>query len=286
MNKETDEKLAEYAASGNRQALELLAKRYRDYFYNIALKMYFYPEDAQDITQEALIKLITNLSGFENRSSFKTWAYKICVNHIINFRKSKAEKLHASSFSEYWKKINSTEDFDFPDTSGMCADTHTILDEIKTSCMTGMLLCLSREQRMVYILGGIFGLSDSMCSEILDITRDNFRQKLSRARKSIRNFMTEKCGLVKAGNPCHCGDKAKSLIESGYINPGNLRFCRDYTLSIEKISEKKLDDFDDFYEEKCRKLFLTHPYQQPPGFIDDIKNIIESDRFRSIFNFN
>jgi RNA polymerase sigma factor (sigma-70 family) len=252
MNNETDEKLAEYSAAGNRQALEHLVNRYRDYFYNIALRMYFYPEDAKDLTQEALIKLITNISGFQDRSLFKTWAYKICINHIINFKKSKAEKLHASSFSEYWKEINSTEDFDFPDTSGTGTDTQTILDEIKTSCMSGMLLCLNRERRMVYILGGIFGLNDSMCADILDITKDNFRQKLSRARKSIKNFMAEKCGLIKPGNPCNCGHKAKFLIERGYIKPGNLRFCRNYTYSIEKISEKKLGEFDDFYEEKCR----------------------------------
>jgi DNA-directed RNA polymerase specialized sigma24 family protein len=62
-----------------------------------------------------------------------------------------------------------------------------------------MPLC---EQRIVYVLGEIFGATDRLGAELLDISRDSFRQKLARARRDLCNFMQDKCGLVKASNPC------------------------------------------------------------------------------------
>lgn len=42
--------------------------------------------------------------------------------------------------------------------------------------MTGMLLCLNRDQRLVYILGEIFEVDSKTGAELLDISSDNFRQ--------------------------------------------------------------------------------------------------------------
>ena len=52
-----------------------------------------------------------------------------------------------------------------------------------------MLLCLDREQRLIYVLGEIFGVTDVIGAELLEISRQNFRQKLSRARRDLHSFM-------------------------------------------------------------------------------------------------
>jgi hypothetical protein len=54
---------------------------------------------------------------------------------------------------------------------------------------------------LVYILGEIFGVTDVVGAELLEISRDNFRQKLSRARRDLHSFMQDRCGLVNAANP-------------------------------------------------------------------------------------
>ena len=64
--------------------------------------------------------------------------------------------------------------------------------------MSGMLLCLDREQRLAFIVGAIFGVSDTVAADVLEISPDNFRQRLARARRELRNFMNDKCGLVNA----------------------------------------------------------------------------------------
>ncbi len=160
-----------------------------------------------------------------------------------------------------------------------------IVEEVKLSCMSGMLLCLDREQRLVYILGVIFAVTDRVGSEILGINRDNFRQKLSRARRDIANFMHNKCGLIDKNNPCSCDKKTKRLIQVGYVNPKKLLFNTNYLLSVEKAAADKDRRFDELFDEKCVKLFRENPFQEPPDFTAAIRKILDNEEFKDIFNF-
>src|SRR5215831_16262165 len=86
-----DRDLVNRAQAGSRDALEQLITRHQAWIYNIVLRMLYYPNDAEDVTQEILIKLITKLSTFEGRSSFRTWLYRIAVNHILNVKRRSFE---------------------------------------------------------------------------------------------------------------------------------------------------------------------------------------------------
>ena len=85
---------------------------------------------------------------------------------------------------------------------------------------SGMLMCLIREQRIVYILGEIFEVDFEMGAEILELTAANFRKQLSRARQQLYNFMENKCCLINKNNPCRCHKKTRTFIEKGWVNPG------------------------------------------------------------------
>ncbi len=87
-----DGELVAQIRAGSREALESLIKRHQSWIYNIVQRMVYVPEDAEDITQEILIKVITKLSTFESRSSFRTWLYRIVVNHVLNMKRSRAEQ--------------------------------------------------------------------------------------------------------------------------------------------------------------------------------------------------
>jgi RNA polymerase sigma factor (sigma-70 family) len=280
----SDKELISASLKGDKKSLEQLIKKHQDWIYNIALRMVFYPDDAKDLTQEVLIKIITKLSSFEGRSSFRTWAYRIVVNHILNLKKSSSEKHHAVNFSDYWKNINRTPDYDLPDPNSIPVDMNLIVEEVRLNCMFGMLLCLNREQRMVYILGSIFGVNDKIGSEIMGIKKENFRQKLSRARKDLHSFMNDKCGLIGKNNPCHCKKKTKALIDSGYVNPKRLRFNSNYVYNVKQVTEEKLLTLGSYLDDNCRTLFTTHPFQRSPDFVLSLQKIIDSSKFREIFN--
>lgn len=280
-----DKELVESSVKGDKKSLEDLVKRHQAWIYNIALKMVWDPVDAEDVTQEVLIKIITKLSTFRGDSSFRTWAYRIVANHVINMKKRKMEYEY-NSFKVYGKAIVDSPDLELPEQAGVPVDVRLLVEETKIGCMNAMLLCLDREQRFIFILGSMFGVNDETGSEILGITKDNFRQKLSRARKQLSNFMTDKCGLMNKDNPCHCDKKTKLMMNAGHVNPHNLLFTRKHIYSIEKITPKKVEAFDNFVEEKAVKLFREHPFQDSPDFVKSLREILESKDFRQIFNFN
>ena len=160
-----DQSLVLRARSGDRQALEDLVHRHQAWIYNIALRMLHHPQDAEDATQEILIKVLTRLASFEGRSSFRTWLYRIVVNHVLNMERGRVE--HASlDFAFYGAALDNTPELELADPKSASPDTDLLVTEAMISCTSGMLLCLDREQRLTFILGAIFGASDTVAAEL------------------------------------------------------------------------------------------------------------------------
>src|SRR2546422_7177017 len=178
--------LVERAAAGERQALEDLVRRHQAWIYNIAIRMLAHPQDAEDATQEVLIKALTRLSSFEGRSTFRTWLYRIVWNHVLNIKRGRLEP-EALTFGCYAHGLDNTPDLDPPDEASVPVDVRLVVDEARISCTTGMLLCLDRAQRLVYILGEILEVSDAVGAELLEISRDNFRSEERRVGKECRS---------------------------------------------------------------------------------------------------
>ena len=109
-----DSELVTSAQQGNRTALEELIRRHQLWIYNIALRMVGYPPDAEDITQEILIKMMTKLSTFQGKSSFRTWLYRIVANHVINMKKRGMEYVF-SSFDQHGAVHGSAPNMELPD---------------------------------------------------------------------------------------------------------------------------------------------------------------------------
>ena len=92
----TLEDIARQAIDGDREALEGLVRALQGDVYGLALRMLWNREDAEDATQEILIRIVTRLSQFDFRSRLKTWAYRVAVNYILDIKKSAIERLHLS----------------------------------------------------------------------------------------------------------------------------------------------------------------------------------------------
>ena len=98
--------------------------------------------------------------------------------------------------------------------------------------------------------------------------------------------MHNKCGLIKKDNPCHCAKKTKAMVDSGYVNPANLRFYNNYYYKVEQVSGVKLKVLNNYLDNKCQNLFIEHPFQKSPDFVLTLRKIIDSDDFKEIFNFH
>lgn len=235
-NDQGDNDLIKLAINGDKKALQTIIIRNQLFIYNLALKMTKSVEDTEDLTQEVLIKMVTSLAKFEGKSRFRTWLYRITVNHFLNAKKSKAE-LQTVDFEMYFNSIDSIPVYELTTTEeDELTDT---IEEIRINCTTGMLLCLDREQRVVYILDEMFEIDHNLGAEVLGISTGNFRIRLMRARQDLYNWMNKKYGLVNKSNSCRCSKKTKGFIEAGIVDSNNLVFNKNYSKKIYEISEKK-----------------------------------------------
>ncbi|MBI3574532.1 MAG: RNA polymerase sigma factor [Gammaproteobacteria bacterium] len=276
---ERDQELVNLAKEGNRTALEELIESHQAWIYNLALRMTHHPEDAKDATHEVLIKLLTRLSTFDGRSSLRTWLYRIVVNHLLNMKRGRAES-RGITFENYGHALDSMPDAELPDTQAIPADVQLIVAEARIGCTTGMLLCLDREQRLIFILGGIFGVSDVVGAQLLELSRDNFRQKLSRARRDLQNFMQDKCGLVNNTNPCRCAKKTRGFIAAGHIDPTNLRFARERVARVGDVAARVSDEITGL-DAAYAEVYRDHPFQNSPDLVAALRELMSRPEFRS-----
>ena len=92
----TLEEIARQALAGDRDALDSLVRALQGDVYGLALRMLWNQEDAEDATQEILVRIVTRLSQVQFRSRLKTWAYRVAVNYILDTKKSAIERLRLS----------------------------------------------------------------------------------------------------------------------------------------------------------------------------------------------
>lgn len=240
--------------------------------------MLAHPHDAEDATQEILIKAVTRLSSFEGRSTFRTWLYRIVVNHVLNMKRGRLEP-EALTFSCYAHGLENTPDQDLPDQSTVPVDVRLLVDEARISCTSGMLLCLDRGQRLVYILGEILHVGDAVGAELLEISAENFRQRLSRARRDLHSFMNDECGLVNPANPCRCAKKTRGFIDAGYVDPSNLLFARARIAQVREVvpaTARAVATLD----EQCARIYRDHPFYEPPDVAHALRRLIDSSDFQ------
>ena len=90
MNQFTNEELLELiqkGTAGDKKALETVLASVQDLVFNLSLRMLGTFPDAEDATQDILLKIMTHLSSFKGESLFSTWVFRIASNHLKNYQK-------------------------------------------------------------------------------------------------------------------------------------------------------------------------------------------------------
>ena len=212
----SDEQLVTSALAGKRNGLDELLRRHQRWLYNIALRMLQSAEDAEDATQECLMKIVTHLTTFRGESPFRTWAYLLAFRHVLDRKRSRPEQA-VSGFGCYAAYLVGAPGEEPPDLAALPTDNRLVVEEARLSCMLGMLLCMDRQQRLVFALGELFEVSDTATAKVLELSPDNFRQRLARARRQLGEFMRGHCGLMDARNPCRCARRTRAFIHDGIV---------------------------------------------------------------------
>jgi RNA polymerase sigma factor (sigma-70 family) len=280
-----DEVLVRQAKSGDQNALHELVCRHQAWIYNVAVRMIWEPADAEDVTQEVLLKAFTNLESFQGRSTFRTWLYRIAVNHMLNM-KYRGKESPEMSFASYGEALDRAPNLDLPDPKTVPVDLPLLVEEAKIGCTMGMLLCLDRRQRLIYTLGEILQASDSIGAELLDMTPDNFRQCLSRARRDLYNFMNDKCGLVNSDNPCRCAKKTRAFIQAGYVDPHRLRFAAGHVNRMRHVAAGAIASLEGLLDNEYRAIYRDHPFLNVDQQAHLLQRVVNHAGFRAALNLD
>ncbi|MEW7292414.1 RNA polymerase sigma factor [Aquimarina sp. 2304DJ70-9] len=279
----SDEELIKNSLKGDGNALDELLRKHQPYIYNVAWKMVQDPNDAADLTQEAMLKIVTHLSKFKFNSTFRTWAYRIVVNHFLNEKKKHCEE-RLTGFDDMAYALDSIPNHDMSEVEQK--ESRELVKEMNYSCISGMLLCLTREQRLIFIIGEMMGGDHIIGSEIMQISKDNFRAKLSKARKDLYTFMQNKCGLVNKSNPCRCHKKVKVAVDMEVINAKDLLFNKKEYVRFQNFIKEDADFMIDEMDKRYAELYQNLTFKEDFDRKSFITKVIENSNWKSKLNLN
>ncbi|MDE3165181.1 MAG: RNA polymerase sigma factor [Acidobacteriota bacterium] len=256
---------ARRALDGDRDALDTLVRALQGDIYGLALRMLCNREDAEDATQEILVRVITRLSQFDFRSKLKTWAYRVAVNYVLDVKKSPVERMHLS-FERFAGDLTSGLDLEAP------AETERLLliEEVKIGCTLGMLQCLDRPHRLAYVLGEIMELPGPEAAMVLDISADLFRKRLQHARSAILSFTRSYCGLVSDTAPCRCNKQLPAALRAGKVHRGECAYAgKASSFDEARAMVRQVDE--------ARWALELHRSSQPrPSPVDFARRLVET----------
>lgn len=167
---------------GDTNAYAVLVNRYKDLVFTLALRMLKNREEAEEVSQDAFIKIYTSLNSFKGNSKFSTWIYKITYNTSLDRIKKNRKYLNDVAIDEFTehqlKSIdNALESLEKKERTSAIQDCISLLPSDD-----GFLLTLHyfEEQTLEEI------------SKAVGLTPNNVKVKLFRARKKLTTILKNK----------------------------------------------------------------------------------------------
>ena len=262
INKET---LVQRAAGGDRAALEETLAGVQELVFNLSLRMLGTFHDAEDASQDILLKVMTHLSSYKGESAFSTWVFRIATNHLRDYKKHMFAKFPLS-FEFYGDDIQNADIQNVPDLT-QDVERSILAEELKLSCTNVMLQCLDAESRCIFILGTMFKIDSRIAGDILGITPEAYRQRLVRVRRKMADFLSEYCGEYGKGR-CRCADRVDYAIQCRRIMPKQLSFTSASALGETALEVKEaMEEIDGLSQ-----VFSFCKTYQPP---ESLKKFVE-----------
>ena len=149
------------------------------------------PNDAEDIAQDVFDKISRSLEGFRGESKLSTWIYRIATNTAIDRSRSATYK-HATEHIAIEDGVDRDLQCVPEDNKPPSTDQLVIRKEM-SECINEYIDNLSPDYKTVIVLSELEGLSNKEIAEILDISLDNVKIRLHRARAKLKAALNEGC---------------------------------------------------------------------------------------------
>ena len=269
-----DEVLAR-AQNGDLAALEQVLRAVQDTVYRLAVRMLGQREDAQDATQEVLLKITTHLSSFRGESAFSTWVYRIASNHLLTAR-MRSKEAPTIGFDDFAEKLEQGRAFavaldGWDDARPLQPDEKLAARRMAITCTQAMLSCLDRPHRLAYVLAIVFGLEHDEAALVQEISPAAHRKRLSRARTALHGFMQAQCGLVSKAAPCRCARQLPAAADARRRGKLPLLVVHDDELDSAEAGLRELQQLGD----AAAVMRGAPAYATPQALVQGIRAVIE-----------
>ncbi len=161
--------------NGDPEAFAELVGRYQRMIDALAYRMTGSQHDAADVTQEVFVQAYRRLDGFQERSKFSSWLYRIAVNTCLNWRQAEARR---SEQQARWaaERVTSSD------------DSETTQADISRRVQSA-LLQLSAKQRAAIVLTIYDGLTHAEAAKALDCSETTVSWRLFAARRKLKRLL-------------------------------------------------------------------------------------------------
>jgi RNA polymerase sigma factor (sigma-70 family) len=195
------------------QTLENIYHNYSNKIYNFAYRLTGSKEDAQDITQETFIQAFKAIEKFKGNSQVYSWLYRIAKNNCLRFIQKK-KKNSFSSFQKLAVEVGSPVLEDISE-----SEKSIYISQVKEGCLSGLIRCLSIQQRLAFILNILLDLPIDHVASILEKSENATRILVHRSRQNIKDYLCRNCSIYDSQNTCQCDNLINFSLKQGWIFP-------------------------------------------------------------------
>lgn len=171
----------------NQNHFEKIYREFHILVFNVALNYLQNTEDAEEITQDVFVKIYNSLDNFNQKSSYKTWIYRITINQCLDFLKQKNSQ---KRFFIFGKKSQNEQEY--LDTSTFEHPGILMENKEDAAILFAVINTLTENQKTAFLLSKLDGLSNPEIAEIMQLSISSVESLIFRAKVALQDKLSLK----------------------------------------------------------------------------------------------
>jgi RNA polymerase sigma-70 factor (ECF subfamily) len=197
MTDDADEDLMVQYQRGEVRAFELLLARHRRPVYNFILRFVGDKETAEDLLQEAFLRVIKGADNYKRQAKFTTWLYTIARNLCVDQSRRRKHRKHASLDAPMSVSEDSNTLLDVIPSSEMASDRKSVNKELHAT-MQRAIAALVEEQREVFLMREFLDMPFKDIADVVGVPENTVKSRMRYALEKLRLELDEYKDLAKA----------------------------------------------------------------------------------------
>ena len=202
----SDEEVVARVLGGETALFEIIMRRYNQRLYRVAYSILRNEAEAEDVMQDAYVRAYQHLDQFAGRARFSTWLTRIAVHEALARaqRRSRLQELDAEPYGGNMTPLSSNT----PDPEQQASDRELV------ALLQSAVLALPESYRSVLMLRDIEEMSTADTAEALELTEENVKVRLHRARALLRRELFARAGEQRSQAFPFMGARCDRMVEA------------------------------------------------------------------------